>query len=160
MQHCAKQLILLCNQSQEEGRKIYVKMELDLKLHNVWTVFDFCLPSSGQLQRLILSLLKMPNNIQLLLWSIVPLLISTRKLLKRKQIKRKKMPVIKNPQEHAPMRQARWLLKSTCLLQGRLKAVKVRFNARTRCKVLRVDGAGIQTVKNCSCEGIWLWVYE
>lgn len=98
--------------------------------------FFFFSPSSGQLQRLILSLLKMPNNIQLLLWSIVPLLISTRKLLKRKQIKRKKTSVIKNPQEHALTRQARWLLKSTCLLQESLKVVKVSFSKRTHYEVL------------------------
>lgn len=45
------------------------------------------------------------------------------------------MSVIRNPQEHALMMQARWLLRSTCLLQERLKIVKVRLTARITCKV-------------------------
>lgn len=89
-----------------------------------------CSPSSGQLQRLILSLLKTPNNIQLLLWSIVPLPVSARKHLKRKQTRRKKMSVTWSPQQHVLMMWARWLLRSRCLLLGRLRAVKVSLTAR------------------------------
>lgn len=40
MQYCVKQLIFLCSQSQER-RTIYVKMEFDSRLCNIWPVLIF-----------------------------------------------------------------------------------------------------------------------